>query len=90
MALDSKNHVIWKGLTQYSNAPEISDFVRDFPQSNYSVLGKFAKAKVNHLKGMINGTKVITINGVPQRPSEDDLGRWRKELEIWEDVQRRI
>jgi hypothetical protein len=90
MYLDSKNHVVWSQISEYSKAGEILEFVRSFPQSDFSILKKFAPKKIAYLKASAEGRVVWKINGVPQPPKEEDMGEARKELEVWEDIARYI
>jgi len=84
MFLDSKGHVGWKGLSQYSDANEVAEFVKEFPRTDSPMLKKWIKAKIQLYEDMISGKRKWTINGVAKEPSEDEIGRWRKELEIWQ------
>ena len=90
MYLDSQDHVHWTGLSEYSDAPEALEFVKEFPGADYRLLKPFVAAKIRFLQKRADGTAVFTVNGVPQPISEDDIGRARKEIEIWEDVLRAI
>ena len=89
MYLDGDGHVQWEGVGPYTNDQKILAFVRTFPGAK-SELTKVAPAKLRHLRGLISGQIVWTINGVPQVPSEGTLQRYNDELATWEEVQRHL
>ncbi len=86
MYLDEKEHVVWDGLSEYSSGPQVLDFVKKFPESDFSLLKPFVAAKIKFLENYAAGRAVFTINGVPQPLSEDEIGRTRKDLESWEEA----
>lgn len=90
MYLDAKDHVVWTGLTEYSNEADVLSFVKDFPRADYSILRPFTRAKLKYLEGKASGKHVTTINGVPQPVREEDIGRAKKELDQWEDIAKMI
>jgi hypothetical protein len=90
MYLDNQEHVTWAAITEYTDETDVLDFVKAFPQADFKVLKIFAKKKVQFLKAMINGSAVVTINGVPKPESEVDQKRHQAELEVWEEIEKKI
>lgn len=87
MYLDSQKHVQWHGLTEYSKDSDVLDFVKDFPKADFSILRSVAKLKLKYLERAAAGGIKITING-EDRTTEEDIGRWRAELETWQAIDR--
>lgn len=90
MYLDEKGHVQWAGLSAYSSAEEVLDFVTKFPKSDKSYLKKFTPAKIKYLEKRISGEIVQTMNGKPVPVTDRDLDRWKKELETWRKIASKI
>lgn len=90
MYLDGQGHVQWEGLGVYSNDDKVMNFVKDFPHADLRIIKDLAKAKIKYLSQIISGQAVWKINGVPQTPSEEEIGEKRKELENWEELSRRL
>jgi hypothetical protein len=86
MYLDSKEHVVWTGLTEYSGGADILSFVKDFPRADFRILREYSKAKVKYLEKGAAGMIGWAINGVPEPIKEEDIGRYREELEEWRDI----
>ena len=86
MYLDHQHHVQWDGLTEYSPAATVLEFVKDFPHADHSNLKPWAEAKIRFLKKYATGEAYFTINGVPKPTSEEDKGRSLHEMEEWEEV----
>ncbi len=86
MFLDEKKHVQWEGLSEYSDASKVLNFVQEYPKADFSLIKPFAKAKIKFLFEMIEGKRYMTINGVKQVPTEDDIGRWNDEVEQWHEA----
>jgi hypothetical protein len=86
MYLDEKDHVQWDGVSEYTNASKVLDFVKDFPHADFSVLRMWAKEKAKYELASAHGKVVWSINGVEQPVSEEDMGRARKDYEEWMDV----
>ena len=90
MYLDEQHHVVWRGLSEYSSGPEVLDFVKSFPQSDFSLLKPFVLKKIQFLTHYADGKVKMTVNGVPQDLSEEDQGRTRKEIEAWEEAAKHL
>jgi hypothetical protein len=90
MYLDSQDHVQWVGIGQYSNDAAIEDFVKTFPKADLSVVKMAAKAKIKYLTAIIEGKARWTVNGVPQEPSEAEIGEKRHQLEFWTDLEKKL
>jgi hypothetical protein len=90
MYLDEHHHVVWRGLSEYDGGPAVADFVKAFPQSDYSLLKPFVIAKMKFLEAYASGKAKFTINGVPQETSEEDIGRTRKDLEAWAEAAKEL
>lgn len=83
MCIDGRGHVTWDAITEYSRDEEVLEFVRKYPRTDMTVLKIFVPKKIKYLEASAEGRVVFKINGVPQPPSEDDMGRSRKELDTW-------
>jgi hypothetical protein len=90
MYLDSQKHVTWKGITPYTNGSEVLEFVESFPNSDFSVLRQFAKAKIDYLQKSAEGKVVWHINNVPQPVTEEDMGRAKKDLDLWNEILKHV
>jgi hypothetical protein len=90
MYLDEKDHVQWDGITEYSDGPKVLEFVKNYPKANYTNLKVYVAKKIRFLQAYIDGKAVITMNGVPQPLSEEDIGRNRAELESWQEVEKKL
>lgn len=88
MYLDSQKHVQWTGLTEYSKESDVLDFIKDFPRADFSVIRYVSKLKLKYLEKAISGAAVFAINGKPVPNTEEDIGRWRAELETWQTITR--
>ena len=86
MYLDGKGHVQWGGCTIYSKAADVMEFVKDFPGADFKLLKPWAKKKAEYYLKYAEGKVTMTINGVPQKQSEEDMGRAKKEADQWEDI----
>jgi hypothetical protein len=90
MFLDDKTHVAWTGLSEYSSGHEVLDFIKRFPESDFSELRLFIRMKIKFLTAYAEGKAQFTINGVPKPASEEDIGQTRKDLEGWEEAARHV
>ena len=86
MFLDEKGHVTWTGLGQYSDAEEILEFIKHFPQSDMSVLKAFVPHKINFILEMGLGHRVMTINDVPKPLSEHEKDEYKQKLHAWLEI----
>lgn len=86
MYLDSKEHVQWTGVGQYTKDEEMLEFVKAFPDSDLSILKKVVPIKIKYLMRRISGDSGLSMNGVKVEMSEEDIGEARKDLEIWQDI----
>lgn len=85
MYLDEKGHCVHDALHQYSKAKEILEFVQTF-STGYDA-GKllyWCLAKKKLAGKIAEGQSIFSINGVPQKPSEEDQSRARVEMQEWE------
>lgn len=85
MYLDENGHVTWNGLSEYSSAQETLEFIKAFPQSDFSRLKalEWCEQKVRLSEGLASGKVAFTINGVPQKESEDAIAKHLAEAEVW-------
>lgn len=90
MYLDNQDHVTWAAITEYTDETDVLDFVEAFPKADFKVLKIFAKKKIEYLKKVIEGTIVWEVNGVPKPESEVDKKRNQAELEVWEEIEKKI
>lgn len=90
MYMDNQGHVTWTGVGQYTNTKDTVEFVNSFPNADFSVLRIIAKKKVLYLSKMVSGEIAWQVNGVRQEPTEHQIGEYREELEIWQDLSRKL
>jgi hypothetical protein len=90
MYLDSQKHVQWTGIGEYTKDSDVLEFVKDFPKADFRILREFAKAKVKYLERAVAGEVAFAINGVRQPVTEEDIGRYRAELETWQTIAKLI
>lgn len=90
MYLDENNHVQWTGIRQYSDDRAILAFVTTFPNADMRELRKIAPLKRQYLEGRISGQILITINKVPQPVSDFEKDEARKNLAIWDQIEKMI
>jgi hypothetical protein len=70
---------MWSGLSEYSSCKEVAQFVRDFPQADFSQLYPFAAMKAQWYKRILDsGLEAFTINRKPlteraRAEYEDDI-----------------
>jgi len=88
--LDSQDHVNSAGLTQYSDGSKILDFVKAFPGADFTMLRIYVKPKIKHLQRQVEGDSGFSVNGQKVHLSEEDIGRAREELKIWEEVEKKL
>lgn len=86
MYLDSKGHVQWTGVSQYTKDEEMLEFVKAFSDSDLSILKKVVPVKIRYLMGRIQGNSQLIFNGQKVEMSEEDIGEARKDLEIWQEI----
>jgi hypothetical protein len=85
--LDDKGHVTWLGLHEYSLPSQIHEFVRTFPESDFSILAPYLKAKMK-FEGLCSVAthSPITINGVASEYSDDDRHKHAASAKLLEDA----
>lgn len=84
--LDNENHVTWRGLSEYSSASEVLNFIKDFPGADLSRLKVWVLGKKVICNRKIKGEAIITINNVPQYPTPTDVEEAKKNLEMYEEA----
>jgi hypothetical protein len=65
-------------------------FVTTFPGADMSALRKVVPAKLRYLNDLLSGEAYFTINGVREPRSEADAERTQRELEVWEEIRKRL
>lgn len=90
MYLSSDGKVFTSSITELSSAEDILEFVKDFPKANFLHLKVFVPKKIAYLEKSMAGEAVWHINNQPKPYSDEDIGRMRKELEIWQEIKRKI
>lgn len=91
MYLDKDDHVQWSGVTEYSDAKKFLEYINDFPKADFSLIKKWAAAKIHYYK-KIAGTHALrtTINGVlvpmTDAEKENDMNRAKEEVAQWEEI----
>ena len=86
MYMDQKDHVEWTGLSGYSDAVQVLQFVQTFPQADMSELKPFAQLKVPFLTKYSRGEVYMTINDVKQELTDHQVEEYGKELEVWKQI----
>ena len=90
MYLDHQDHVTWAAITEYTDETDVLEFVKAFPKADFKVLKIFARGKTKYIKALIEGTAVWEVNGVPKPESEVEQNKHKAELEVWEDIEKKI
>ena len=80
---ESNNHIEYELVSQYTDWEQILQFVKDFPETNTSVLLPWALQKVAYYKMLVDGTAHFTMNNVKQEPSEYELEKYKKDHVYW-------
>jgi hypothetical protein len=86
MYLDEKGHVQWDNVNVYTKASHVLDFVRKFPRADLSTLKIWAKKKFKFYMDLVEGKAYFTMNGVRQKPTEEDIGEANDQAEQWFEV----
>lgn len=83
MYLDEQQHVHWTGLSEYSSAKEVMDFIEKFPASCTVELADWCKQKFHAYGKLLDGTLKFTINGAAQPMSDARKEELKDEVAIW-------
>jgi len=84
--LDENGHTMWAGISEYSDANVVADYLRDFPQGDLHRLTDWVKLKILHYTRCVSGQSKWTINGVVQEPTPGDIARYKECLAEWQAV----
>lgn len=89
MYLDENNHVKWTSIHEYTSAEYFLTFLQNFPEIQLSDehvgrLKYWTGVKIAICKTKISSKAIISISGVPQLPTEQDIEKAKQELEVWE------
>ena len=84
--LDEEGHVQCAGISEYTSAPFVLSFVKDFPGACVTDVTAWAIMKVKYLQRTIAGEISITINGQRSEYTEAEKAEDVAELAIWEQV----
>jgi len=94
MFLDSKGHVSWMGVNEYTDAPEVLSFLKMFPRADTGFLRKWAPAKVKFYMKLLQvneeGFTGFSMNGERIPADSKDMERNQKSLEAWTEVQKAL
>lgn len=90
MYLDEKNHVVWKGISEYSKPEEVISFIQEFPEAATPLLKAWCLKKHVYSKGRAEGKIFFTINGVKQDDTHKEQEDNAKEAEQWLEASRLI
>lgn len=85
MFLDHKGHVVWDGLSEYSSAENVRDFIARFPDADLSRLKAWCMQKAVFSSSMASGKVFFTMNGVKQPMSEAEALRHQVEADAWKE-----
>lgn len=83
MYLDENEHVHFKAINEYSSAEETLQFIKDFPDTDKSVLLVWCGKKASVNKLFAEGKAWMEVNGVRQKLSEEDIAKHQKEADTW-------
>jgi hypothetical protein len=84
MYINSDNgHCEWEGVSEYTDHDKALQFVKDFPETNVSVLLPWTLQKIAYYKMLVDGTAHFTMNNVKQEPSEYELEEYKKDHMGW-------
>lgn len=92
MYLDNNDHVQWSGVTEYSDAKNFLEYINDFPKADFSLIKKWAAAKIYYYKKIAAGTHALrtTVNGVlvpvTDLEQENEMNRAKEEVAQWEEI----
>lgn len=86
MYLDDKNHAQFQGISEFSKAKEILDYLSKFPLAPLSMQFKLYVANKRVLANRTSrGEAVVSIRKVPCVPSELEIAEARQEVAILTD-----
>jgi hypothetical protein len=83
MYLDDKGHVVWSGLSEYSSAADVAEFIEKYPGSDLSRLKAWCIQKSVFSMARAKGKARWTINGVVQEDTEEEIKRHEVESASW-------
>jgi hypothetical protein len=86
MFLDMNKHVQWDGLSEYSSAEQVTDFLRKYPGAKIPTLKVWAKAKAQFAADLASGKKFFTINGVKKEQTPEEIKRNEADAQLWADI----
>lgn len=86
MYLDENDHVQWSGISAFSEAEKILEFVQNFPEADLSNVKDAVLVAKAMAKRTASGKANFTIAGFPSDPGLTDIERANKELEVLEKV----
>lgn len=88
MFLDENGHCTYSGISQYSRAEEVLNYLEQFPQAPVSdLLRFFITGRLKVTATTTRGEAVISINNVPQVPSEYQIAEAVTEKSVWTKAQ---
>lgn len=93
MFLNEEGHCKWDGLTEYSKAEEVSEFLTTFRGVRVAREGAemiaqlrvWCALKVKYLQGRLEGKSKWVINGVVTPDSDYEKLEMQNELKVWEE-----
>lgn len=86
--LDEVGHVHCRELSHYSSAEECLAFARDFPGADLALARTWALDQTKHLRDILSGALVWTVNRRPLPVRAADRERQERELAAWIEVAR--
>lgn len=94
MYLDDRGHVTWYGVTEYTDAKDVGEFLTEFPGADKTFLKVWVPMKVKYYQKLLEvnsqGMSGWSINNVPQKVTGDDISRNQVSLEAWMDAQKKL
>jgi hypothetical protein len=84
MYLDLDGYVQWLSVTEYSDANQVLNFIKNFPESDLSNLISWCGKKAIYCRRFAAGEIFMTMNGVRCEETPESLAAHAKEAEVWE------
>lgn len=90
MYLDERGHCTWDGITEYSEASKVLQFLNDFPNTDTTRLNTWCKQKRLYVQARLDGKINWRVAGAVVSDTEDEKEKMRAELKIWQECSARI
>jgi len=92
MYLDEKNHVVWDGVTEYTEADKMIEFLINFQNTDKSLIKPFIFGKLRYYENIValneKGISGWMFNGRPSPLDPKDAERNKESLLGWREAAR--